>query len=182
MKQRSFELFMPCNIYVDAQNIRIALEEMGVSDEFDPRHLVSLLDGQVVGGRPLVAMRIFIYNTIDAHASEEELAREQRYLDRLERLPDVQVVAGRTAASGHQKGVDVQLAVDALTDAFSGRVGVIVIASGDGDFRPLVESVRRFGPHVIVMSFEKTLSSALREAADRVILLPEKPDGWEMKD
>jgi uncharacterized LabA/DUF88 family protein len=172
---------IPCHLYIDAQNIRIALKERDVSDEFDPGKLRGLVEAEAVGGRQFVVMRVFVYNTSNNHADEAAQKRERAYLDRLEQLPDVHVVDGTIGGAGRQKGVDVRLAVDALSDAWTGRVGAIAIASCDGDFAPLADAVRRAGPHVIVLAFEKSLSRDLRDAADRTILLPEKPDGWTLK-
>ena len=47
------------------------------------------------------------------------------------------------------------------------RLDVVVLISGDGDFVPLVEHLRRaLGCKVEVMAFGKSTSSMLKEAAD----------------
>jgi uncharacterized LabA/DUF88 family protein len=60
-------------------------------------------------------------------------------------------------ASGRRKikgNMDIELAVDAME--LAGHVDQMVLFSGDGDFRPLVEAVQRRGVHVTVVS---TISS-----------------------
>ncbi|MYB22051.1 MAG: NYN domain-containing protein [Chloroflexi bacterium] len=69
---------------------------------------------------------------------------------------------------------DVELAIDVLT--MSDRVDVIVLVSGDGDFRRLVEIVGARGVRVEVMAFGKSTSSDLRQVADRYIDIAQYAD------
>ena len=62
---------------------------------------------------------------------------------------------------------DVELAIDVLTMA--DRVDVIVLVSGDGDFRRLVEIVGSRGVRIEVMAFGQSTSQDLRVVADRYI-------------
>ena len=60
---------------------------------------------------------------------------------------------------------DVGLAVDAIT--LAPKLDAIIIASGDGDFEPLVRYLQiNMGTQVEVVAFGKSASSKLREAAD----------------
>ena len=98
-------------------------------------------------------------------------------------MPDTHVVEGQVRQGKRrpeQKGVDVQLAVDALQAANRGVVGAIALVSGDADFIPLVKAVRDVGPHVIVIAFKESLSPDLRTAADRVVVLDSPPEDWAL--
>ena len=65
------------------------------------------------------------------------------------------------------KAVDIALAKDFLSHAFLGNYEVAVLASGDGDYVPLVQEVKRLGKVVYVAAFKGTgLSPELRLAAD----------------
>ena len=66
---------------------------------------------------------------------------------------------------------DVGIVIDAIRTAPG--VDVVVLASGDGDFIPLVEYLKNQGKRVEVMAFGKTTSSHLREIADEFIDLDE---------
>jgi uncharacterized LabA/DUF88 family protein len=58
-----------------------------------------------------------------------------------------------TDASGHRKlkgNLDIELAVDAME--LAERIDQMVLFSGDGDFRPLVNAVQRRGVRVTVVS------------------------------
>ena len=68
---------------------------------------------------------------------------------------------------------DVGLAVDAIKMA--PRLDCVIIASGDGDFIPLVEYLQTLGVQVEVVSFGKSTSGKLREVADDFLDLSENP-------
>lgn len=65
------------------------------------------------------------------------------------------------------KGVDIALTTDVLSHASLDNFGIAVIASGDGDYVPLVEAVKRLGKRVYVLSFAGRTSPALRRASDQ---------------
>lgn len=62
---------------------------------------------------------------------------------------------------------DVGLSIDAVRIAQT--VDTIIIASGDGDFIPLVEYLKNQGRRVEVISFGKSTSSALKEVVDEFV-------------
>lgn len=62
---------------------------------------------------------------------------------------------------------DVGIVIDAIRTAAS--LDVIVLASGDGDFIPLVEYLKNQGKRVEIMAFGKTTSTKLKEIADEFI-------------
>ena len=71
-----------------------------------------------------------------------------------------------TDANGRRKvkgNLDIELAVDAME--LAGHVDQIVLFSGDGDFRPLIEAVQRRGARVTVIS---TISSRPPMASDEL--------------
>ena len=72
---------------------------------------------------------------------------------------------------------DVGLAVDAIR--LSSKLDAVVIVSGDGDFIPLVEFLKyQAGVQVEVVSFGKSSSLRLKEAADDFIDLCENPKNY----
>src|SRR3989338_8587009 len=74
---------------------------------------------------------------------------------------------------------DVGIVIDAIRTAAS--LDVIVLASGDGDFIPLVEYLKNQGKRVEVLSFGKTTSLKLKEAADEFIDLDLERDKFLLK-
>ncbi len=81
------------------------------------------------------------------------------------RVKDLQEFHG-----GLKKGDwDVGIAIDAIR--MSSHVDTIVLATGDGDFIPLLEYLKNQGNRVEVVAFERSASSKLKEAADEFVNL-----------
>lgn len=120
-----------------------------------------------VAGRKLVRAVAYVITT--------EAGDEKNFFDALTKLgietktKDLQVFH-----SGIKKGDwDVGLTVDAIKMAT--RLDSVVIISGDGDYVPLVEYLQTLGAQVEVVSFGKSTSTRLREAADDFVDLSENP-------
>ncbi|HLC74270.1 MAG TPA: NYN domain-containing protein [Candidatus Nanoarchaeia archaeon] len=102
-----------------------------------------------------------------AYGIRAEATKEHTFFDALEaigfevKVKDIQIFAG-----GAKKGDwDIGIAMDAIETA--PKLDVIVLISGDGDFVPLVEHLRRaLGCKVEVMSFGKSTAGKLKESAD----------------
>jgi uncharacterized LabA/DUF88 family protein len=74
---------------------------------------------------------------------------------------------------------DVGIVIDAIRTAPS--VDVIVLASGDGDFIPLVEYLKNQGKRVEIIAFGRSTSSRLREIADEFLDIEESPGKFLIK-
>jgi len=102
-----------------------------------------------------------------AYVVKTEEFKEKTFFDALERIgyeikaKDLQIFYG-----GNKKADwDVGLAMDAIE--LASKLDVIVLISGDGDYIPLVQHLRRaFGCKIEGMAFGKTTSSKLREELD----------------
>jgi len=86
------------------------------------------------------------------------------------RSKDLQVFAG-----GSKKGDwDVGITVDAIR--LSSKLDTVILVSGDGDFVPLIEYLQlSAGCQVEVMTFGKSASQKLVEAADEFFDLDKNP-------
>ncbi|MFN4181150.1 MAG: NYN domain-containing protein [Candidatus Paceibacteria bacterium] len=120
-----------------------------------------------VAGRKLVRAVAYVITT--------EAGDEKNFFEALTKLgietktKDLQVFH-----SGIKKGDwDVGLTVDAIKMAT--RLDSVVIISGDGDYVPLVEYLQTLGAQVEVVSFGKSTSTRLREAADDFVDLGDNP-------
>lgn len=74
---------------------------------------------------------------------------------------------------------DVGIVVDAIRTAPA--LDVVILASGDGDFIPLVEYLKNQGKRVEVIAFGRSTSSKLREGADEFLDLEEDPKRFLIK-
>ena len=73
----------------------------------------------------------------------------------------------KTRKDEKAKGVDIALTKDILWHAYFNNYDVAVLLSGDGDYVPVVEAVKRLGKAIYVCSFQGTgLSQELRLASD----------------
>jgi len=125
-----------------------------------------------------LASRILVRAT--AYVVATETGEEKGFFEALGRIgietktKDLQVFAG-----GAKKGDwDVGLAVDAIK--FASKLDVVVLVSGDGDFVPLLEFLKSQGCQVEVLSFGKSTSARLIEAADDFIDLDQNPRKYLM--
>lgn len=84
-----------------------------------------------------------------------------------------------------EEAIDVALAVDMVADVWDGKVDVVVLVAGDGDYVPLVNKVRKRGVTVQLAFCNVGLSDKLRRAVhdfidldkvmDEIRLKPSKP-------
>ena len=71
------------------------------------------------------------------------------------------------------KGVDIALTRDLLTNAFLDNYDIAVIVTGDADFIPVIQEIRRLGKYVILAFLSEThgLSPDLRREVDAFVSL-----------
>lgn len=82
-------------------------------------------------------------------------------------------------ASGAKKADwDVGMAVDAVS--LSPKVDAIVLATGDGDFVPLVEYLKGHGVMCEVAAFSESTNQRLREVCDAFMDISEEPETFLM--
>lgn len=104
-----------------------------------------------------------------------ESGEEQPFFEALKKIgietktKDLQIFFG----GAKKADWDVGMAIDAIKMA--PKLDVIVLATGDGDFIPLVEYVRAQGCQVEVIAFGRSASSKLIETADEFTDMDEDP-------
>lgn len=121
-----------------------------------------------VGDRRLVRARAYVVTT--------ESGEEKGFFGALEKIgietrtKDLQIFFG----GAKKADWDVGLAVDAITAA--PNLDTVILFTGDGDFIPLVEYLKvHDGCQVEIVSFGKSTSGRLKEAADHFLDLDEDP-------
>lgn len=120
-----------------------------------------------LGGRKLVRALSYVVNT--------ESGEEQPFFEAMEKIgieiktKDLQIFYG----GAKKADWDVGLAVDAIK--LAPKVDAIVLATGDGDFIPLVEYLKSQGCQVEGITFGRSASSKFREKVDDFIDMDENP-------
>jgi uncharacterized LabA/DUF88 family protein len=161
-------------VFVDGSNLYHSLKSEYGRTDIDFGKFCALL----CNGRQLV--RGYYYNAaVDQAREGPRYASQQRFFDRLRRVPRLEVRLGTLVypaawpgAPPYEKGIDVRLATDMLTHAFKGNYDTAVLVSGDNDFADAVQAVKDLGRNVEVALFGNPNSSRrLRDVADDSISL-----------
>ena len=149
-------------IFIDTQNLYHSAKNL-----YKSKVNFGAVVKAALGGRKLVRALSYVVNT--------EGGEEAPFFEALEKLgieiktKDLQIFFG----GAKKADWDVGMAIDAIK--LSHKVDAIVIATGDGDFIPMVEYVKGNGCQVEAISFGRSSSSRLREAVDDFIDMDENP-------
>ncbi len=149
-------------VFIDTQNLYHSARNL-----YQARVNFGAVLKEAVAGRRLVRAVAYVITT--------EAGDEKNFFEALTKLgietktKDLQIFSGGSKKADW----DVGLAVDVIKMA--PRIDCAVIASGDGDFIPLVEYLQIMGVQVEVVSFGKSTSGKLREAVDDFLDLSENP-------
>ncbi|MBX3139670.1 MAG: NYN domain-containing protein [Trueperaceae bacterium] len=160
--------FMPAErvaIFIDGSNLYNGMRENLRNTRVNLAELIN----QLLRDRPL--FRTYYYNAPLTDDYDEELREgQQRFFDSLRRIPYVTVRFGklhrRPDGSMVEKGIDVAIAVEALSLAYEDAYDTALLVSGDGDYVELVEAVKRRGKHVECAMFRNQSAGTLLEHVD----------------
>src|SRR5438445_5222466 len=170
-------LFYPSEklaLFIDGANLYGAAK--GLQFDIDYKRLLELF------ARKGTLVRAFYYTAV---AEDQEFSPLRPLVDWLDYngfsvvtkpLKEFIDVQGRRRVKGN---MDIELAIDVME--MSINVDHVVLFSGDGDFRRLVEAVQRKGVRVTVVSTTRSqppmVADELRRQADLFIELSELTDG-----
>jgi len=143
-------------VFVDVQNMYYSAKQL-----YDTKVDFTQILKEAVAGRKLIRAM--------AYAIKADIKEESQFYDALSKigfdvkLKDLQIFFG-----GAKKGDwDIGLAMDVVRMAQ--KIDVVVLVSGDGDFKELLEYVQANGCRAEVIAFGKTASSKLKNEADLFI-------------
>ncbi|MCC7048041.1 MAG: NYN domain-containing protein [Alphaproteobacteria bacterium] len=161
--QLSFHQAERVAVFIDGANLYSAARSLGF--DIDYRRLLALLSGK---GR---LVRAFYYTAL---AEEQEYSPIRPLIDWLDYNGYMMVTKPMkefTDSMGRRKvkgNMDIELAIDMMEMA--PHIDHVVLFSGDGDFRRLVEAVQRKGLRVTVVSTIRSqppmIADELRRQAD----------------
>ncbi len=157
-------------IFIDGNNLYHRLKEIPLTSprsSLDYNALALLLAGR----EKIVARRYYIGAVREEAGnprSSKLMAAQQRFVSKLQREKWA-VVFGqllKTGDSYHEKGVDVQIAVDLLVGAYEDLYDRAVLVSSDSDLIPALTKVRAKGKKVEYVGFSHAPSHALITNSD----------------
>lgn len=156
-------------VFIDTQNLYHSAKNL-----YKSKVNFGAVVSAAVGRRKLVRALSYVVNT--------ESGEEGAFFEALEKsgievkTKDLQIFYG----GAKKADWDVGMAVDAIKIA--SKVDAIVLATGDGDFIPLVEHIKGLGCQAEIITFGRSASSRLKEVVDDFIDLDERPHeyliGW----
>lgn len=131
------------SIFIDGNNFYYGCKDTIKTANIDFKKLISIL----IGKRKQID--VFYYNALlDKDKDNDTFQKQQKFLDELRKI-GIKVVLcnvrkksidGKTIYS--IKGDDVNLAVDIITNAVNDVYDTAILVSGDGDFLPVVRTVK----------------------------------------
>ena len=153
-------------VFIDTQNLYHSAKNL-----YNAKVNFGAIMDTVVGKRTLIRALAYVITT--------EAGDETQFFEALTKLgietktKDLQIFYG----GAKKADWDVGMAVDAIR--LAPKVDTIVLATGDGDFVPLVNFLKEhFGVQVEVISFGKSSSSKLREACEDFIDMCDSPEKY----
>jgi uncharacterized LabA/DUF88 family protein len=156
-------------IFVDVQNLYYSAKQF-----YNSKVNFAYILNKAIAGRELVRAIAYVIKA--------DIKDEHNFFDALEKIGfDVRSKDLQTFYTGAKKGDwDVGIAMDIMRMAH--KLDVVVLVSGDGDFKDLLEHVKALGCRAEVVSFAKTTSARLTEVADDVLDLGKDLDKVLIKD
>ena len=144
-------------VFVDVQNMYYSAKNL-----YSAKVNFANILRQAVSGRRLVRAIAYVIKA--------DIKEEKSFFDALEKIGyEVKAKDLQTFAGGAKKGDwDIGIAMDTIELAH--KLDTIILISGDGDFVPLVEHLRRaLGCRIEVMAFGPSSSGKLKEEADEFL-------------
>ena len=123
-------------------------------------------------------IRIYYYDAIVGKEHPDYNA-QRKYFDRIEAQYAYTVRLGELVESSKkqfkQKGVDILMAIDAVSKAYQKQYDTGMFMVGDRDFKPLIDAVKDAGRKTIGVFNPPTCSEELARSFDMRIFFDEKP-------
>lgn len=149
-------------VFIDVQNLYYSARNI-----YGARVNFNEILKEAVAGRKLIRAIAYVV--------QADMPEEHTFFEALEKAGfEVKKKELQTFAGGHQKGDwDVGIAMDIIKQM--SKLGVVVLASGDGDFVPLLEYLQMTGQLTETVAFGKSCSGKIKELTDHFIDLDEAP-------
>lgn len=149
-------------VFVDVQNLYYSARNI-----YQSRVNFSEVLKAAVAGRKLIRAIAYVV--------QADMPEEHTFFEALEKSGfEVKIKPLQTFAGGHQKGDwDVGIAMDIIK--LMNKLDVVVLASGDGDYLPLLEYLQMSGQFTETLAFGKSCSGKIKEETDFFIDLDTQP-------
>lgn len=158
-------------IFVDGSNLYHSLKYYFKRTDID----IGKFCQRILGRRKLI--RVYYYNALVGQKEEpDRYIDQQKFLSTIEAIPYFELKMGRLVYNNwpgtppYEKGVDIMLATDMLTHAYSDNYDTALLVAGDSDYVYALQAVKNAGKHVEITLFgSENTSVPLRKVADKIV-------------
>jgi uncharacterized LabA/DUF88 family protein len=155
-------------MFIDLRNVLRSVDTM---EAMSLRIDLYILAMALTGSRELVAAYVF-----DSRMPVGTDDRFKRLHDKLRYLGFRVVVRDSyDPEKQEQKEVDVAMACEMVVHALRDHYDVAIVVSGDRDFVPAIQHIQAAGKRVEVAAFANSVSTAMRQSADKFYELEKMP-------
>lgn len=160
------------SIFIDGSNLYHSLKELEIKVDFEK--LIKELS------KDRILTNAFYYIApLDITLNEEKYWKHQKFLAELEKISGFKVILctlkkypKENGTFGFEvKGDDVYLTNDLLIGAYENLYDVAILVSGDEDFIPVINTLKRLNKKTENVFFMPTSSKKLRKLCDKTINL-----------
>ncbi len=173
-------LFIDGRNFVNKIESIIGLKEREITD-LSTYDFLGLINKVLAGVK--IDRKIFYFGKLTKHPEtiekSKKLIEKQRILKtHLEHQGFEVILAGRVR--GHkegssltfkEKGTDVKIAVDMVTQACDGKLKLAIIGSSDSDLQPAIKELNQRNVEMIYLGFESNPNKGLIYTTNRAILI-----------
>ncbi|MFH1711494.1 MAG: NYN domain-containing protein [Nanoarchaeota archaeon] len=172
------------SIFIDGNNLYHSLNRIKAG-KIDYGKLIN----ELVGKRMLINTFYYIA-PLDITSNEERYWKHQKFLAKLEKIPGFKTVLctlrkypKSDGTFGFEvKGDDVYLANDLLVGAYENLYDTAILISGDEDFMPVVNTLKKLGKKVENLYFTSSSSKNLRKTCTSYLNIRDILDKIKLKE
>ncbi len=168
------------SIYIDGANFSYGIRSIKMSYT-DFKFDFGKYAEEMTRNKKLI--QVYYYNASLKYEINPELFKEQqKFFNRLKKLENFKLILCKRQRINNKdgtynfriKGDDLHLALDMLKDAYENKYDRAILISGDGDFKPLANYVKKLGKKVENHYFKGNISMDLLNECNNNVLIDKK--------
>jgi uncharacterized LabA/DUF88 family protein len=170
-----FKKFSDFTKQYPGENVQVFIDHSNLYQAVKSRHPgqhinYNKLAHKLISGRKIVRINMYI-STLNPEWDPVPSRAQQAFISKLQSQPFVTVKCRPLRYTpdkkrDREKGIDILLATDMLSQAYFHGYDSLILVSGDGDYAPVLEEIKKMGKRVENAFLRKDRSDALRRVCD----------------